>query len=51
MAPGLPLPLGWKCRVRSSVLSDVILNLLASTTNMPFLGRPESVVQYTCFQC
>ena len=34
-------------RVRSSFLSDVILNLLDSTINVPFLKRPKSVVQYT----
>ena len=47
MAGRLPLPRGWKRRVRSSVLSDVILNLLDSTANMPFLGRPESLTQYS----
>ncbi len=49
MRPTLPLPRGWKRRVRSSFLSDVILNLLDSTTNMPFLGRPISLDQYTLF--
>ncbi len=43
----MPLPRGWKRRDRSSSLSDVILNLPDSMTNMPFLGRPESVNQYT----
>jgi hypothetical protein len=43
MARKLPPPRGWKRLARSSFLSDVILNLLDSTTNMPFLGRPESV--------
>ena len=47
MAPKLPLPRGWKRRVRSSFFSDMILSLLDSTTNMPFLARPESLNQYT----
>ncbi len=51
MPPKLPLPRGWKRRVRPSFLSDMILNLLDSTTNMPFLGRPKSVVQYTACWC
>jgi hypothetical protein len=50
--------LGWKRRVRSSVLHifalsqytlhlNVHLNLPDSTTNMPFLGRPESVDRFS----
>ena len=38
----MPLPRGWKRRVRSSILSNVILNLLDSTINMLFFLRPIS---------
>ena len=47
MPPKLALPRGWKPRARPSLLSDVILNLLDSTINVPFFKRPKSVVQYT----
>ncbi len=47
MHPKLPLSHGWKHRVRSSVLSDVILNLVDSPINVPFFLRPESLNQYT----
>ena len=47
MPPKLPLPRGWKRRVRSSVLRILALDLLDSTTNMLVLGRPISVNQYT----
>ncbi len=46
----IPLPRGWKRRGRSAFLLDVILSLLDSTTNMPSLGRPESLNQYTDWQ-
>ncbi len=47
MPPKLPLPRGWKRHVRSSVLRILALDLLDSTTNMLFLGRPVSLDQYT----
>ena len=47
MPPKLHLPHGWNRRVRSSVLSDVILNLVDSTINVLFFKRPESLDQYT----
>jgi hypothetical protein len=50
MAPKLPLPRGWKRRVRSSVpappLSIATPNLLDSTIDVLFFKRPESVVRY-----
>ena len=39
----MPLPRGWKRCVRSSFLSDVILNLPDSTINLPFFKRPVSL--------
>ena len=41
MPPKLPLPRGWKRRVRSSALSQ------SSTIDRPLFKRPESLTQYT----
>ncbi len=47
MPPKPPLPRGWKRRVRSSILSNVILNLLDSTIDVLSFKRPKSVDGYT----
>ena len=49
MAPKLPLPRGWKRRVRSSVLHILALGnkLPDSTIYVSFFKRPKSVDGYT----
>jgi hypothetical protein len=56
MSPKLPLPRGWKRPVRWSVLHILALsyhtpvaiaNVLNSTKNMLFPGRPVSLDQFT----
>ena len=44
MHPKIPLPRGWRRRVRSSVLPSIAIpGLLDPMTNMPFLARQESL--------
>ena len=43
----VPLPRGWKRRVRSSVLHILALGLLDSTINVPSSWRPDSLDQFT----
>ena len=51
MPPKLPLPRGWKRRVRSSVLHMLVLSHYPQPARFDgehaILGRPESVNQYS----
>ncbi len=47
MPPKLPLPRGWKRRVRSSVLHILALGLPDSTVNVPFFKCPKSLDHFT----
>ena len=52
MRTRLPLPRGWKRRVKSSIvhvlaLSHYTPNLFESTTNMPFLAHQESLDHFS----